>query len=126
MPCFWKKIDARMQPLVFFVKDSAVVLEFLAKLKNARNPTRILKSIAVWCSHFFVKGQAETLMLTRLIGSSMAVVLKRSGMSQTYRDEVGFLLQAYATDVVTMEAYKNVVNFRQSFAMTEMIYSRVL
>lgn len=56
----------------------------------------------------------------------MSVDSKQSKMLRSYGDVVNFLLPAYATDEVIAEAYNDVVIFRQSSAMAEAIYSRML
>lgn len=56
----------------------------------------------------------------------MAVDFKRSEMLRTHRYVVSFLLQTYATDEAIAEAGIHVVNFRQTSAMTEETYSRML
>lgn len=56
----------------------------------------------------------------------MVIDSKRSEILRTCRDVVSFLLQTYATDDVMAKACNNVVNFRQSSAMTEETYFRML
>lgn len=80
----------------------------------------------VWYFQFYVQVQAESLLLTQLTGSSVAVHSKRSEMLRAYGDLVNFLLQSCATDEDIMEAYIDVINFLQSSAVTGEAYFRVL
>lgn len=47
-------------------------------------------------------------------------------MLHTYADVMNFLLRTYATDAIIAEASSDVVNFRQSPAMTKEAYTRML
>lgn len=72
-PRFRKKIDFQMRPQVFPGSSSIILLSFLAKLRDACSPSRVLESVAVWRLQFYVEERAESLLLTRLTPSLRTV-----------------------------------------------------
>lgn len=68
----------------------------------------------------------ESVLLTPLRESLMAVDSKRSEGLRTYGDAVNVLLRACATDEVIAKASNDVANLLQSFAMAKKTYCRKL
>lgn len=58
------------------------------------------------------QGRGESLLLTRLTKSSMAVDSRQSKMFRAFGDVVHFLLQTCAADEVIAISYNEVANFR--------------
>lgn len=73
-----------------------------------------------------VKSQAESILLTRLRGSSVAVDSKRSEKLQFYGDVVGFLRRKCGKSEVIGEADHAVVDLRESSVVTKETYFRML
>lgn len=115
-----------MRPRSFFDSDRIAVLSFLEKFKDTCNPSHVAESIPVQYFQFYMEEQAESLLLTLLTGSSVAVESKRSIVLRTCVDVVNFVLRAYATTSFTAKAYTDVVSLSRGSAMAEEIYSRML
>ena len=73
--------------------------------------------MAVWAIQFYLKGEAEGLIQSKLVGSSLAVVEEDQELLTPYKEVVNRLLDNYATDEVIAESYTDVTNFRQGSAV---------
>ena len=103
-----------MKSHTFSDQDPIAVLGILARLKMACDHNGITEGAAVWCFQFYLTGQAQRLLQSRLNGNTMAVDVERRELLRTYPQVVNFLLRTYATDEVISEAVGDVTSFRQS------------
>ena len=121
-----KKLEVQMKNRTFDGNDQITVLGFLAKFRDACDINHLSEGVAMWCFQFFLSGQAEALLQSRLAGGSMAVDVEQEDLLRTYPQVVNFLLRTYATDEIIAEAYSDVMSFKQTSAMTEEQYSNLL
>ena len=82
--------------------------------------------MAVWAIQFYLKGQAEGFIQSKLVGSSLAVDEEDQELLTSYKEVVNCLLDKYATDEVIAEAYTDVTNIRQGSAVDDSAFGQSL
>ena len=120
-----KRLDVYMTGRTFTGSDPIAILEFLAFYERACELV-VTEGVAVWAIQFYLKGQAEGLIQSKLVGSSFAVDEDDLELLTSYREVVNCLLEKYATDEVIAEAYTDVTNFRQGSAVHESAFGQSL
>ena len=115
-----------MKTYTFGGQDPIAVLGFLARFKMACDHNGVREGAAVWCFQFYLTGQADALLQSRLHGNTMTFDAEQHELLETYSEVVNVLLRTYATDEVISKAVGDVTSFRQSSNMTEETYSNQL
>lgn len=121
-----RKLKVQMGSFTFDGSDPISVLGFLERFKTACNHNHVHEDAAIWLFQFFLEGQAQAMLQSRLVGSSMAIDAKHRELLTSYPQVVNFLIRNYATDEVIAEAYNEVINCKQAATMTELRYSQLL
>ena len=121
-----QRLDVYMAGRSFTGSDPIEVLEFLASYKRACDLGVVPEGVTVWAIQFYLKGQAEGIIQSKLVGSPLAVDEEDQELLTSYKEVVKCLLENYATDEIIAEAYTDVTNFRQGPAVHESAFGQSL
>ena len=118
-----KEMRVQMGDITFNGKDPITILPFLVRFKEACDKNRIGEEMAVYCFKKFLTGAPQHLVMSRLVGDSMATDADQTDMLTSYPEVVNFLLHTYATEEAMLEAVQDIENCRQSSIMNEVAYA---
>ena len=121
-----KRLSFQMGDTTFSGDDPIAIIDFLQRFKIACDQNGFSEGAAMWLFQFYLKGQAATLLHSRMQGNTMAVEEDQTEMLRTYPEVVNYLLETYATDEVIQEAYAEVLSYRQRPSQPELEFAKSL
>ena len=86
----------------------------------------VSEGVAVWAIQLYLRGQAEGLIPSKLVCTSLTIDEEYQELLTSYEEVVNCILENYATDEVIARAHTDVTNFRQGSAVHESAFGQSL